>query len=90
MEDDLAALDGRLDRGRVGQGALDDLGGASDVGEVGSIAGAEVVEHADRPTGRGQGLDQVRTDEPRTARDQAQSRHANLTLPWNVTSRPPA
>ena len=73
--DDADPADRPRDGRRVGQAALDDLDGRAEVGEVRPQAGAEVVEHADRPAAADQVLDQVRADEPGPAGDQTQFVH---------------
>jgi hypothetical protein len=79
VEDDVAAGGRGVGRLRVGHAAADELDAAGDRTQVRLVAGAEVVQDADRPAGGGQPLDQVGADEPGSAGNQALL-HAPLLL----------
>ncbi len=70
MEHEISALGGPADRRQVGDAALHHLDAIAHALQVLALAGREVVEHDDRVAAPHQGLDEVRADEPRAARDQ--------------------
>ena len=82
VEDVLGPLDGPPADVEVGQVPLEPFVAALEVGEVGAVAGGEVVDHPHAPPLPREGLDQVRADEPGPARHHRQAamvaRHGSL------------
>jgi hypothetical protein len=78
MENALDAIGGAPNRGRVGDVALDDLdpGIAVVLAQVLAPADHETVEHAHRTAIRDQAIDQMASDEARSAGDKIDAQYA--------------
>ena len=70
VEDDLDALDGRVDALVGAEVALDHLDVVEELGEVLAAAGGEVVEHPHGVAAGEQRANEIRADEPGAARDE--------------------